>query len=82
MGFNFWKRTPCYEVHCTQAQNLDFPSFNFQSVKQFVSKNIYLFIYLVWCGGTGRRMRLKDGAQEVHSSSQVSSGTIAGELLK
>jgi hypothetical protein len=26
---------------------------------------------LVWCGGTGRRMWLKDGAQEVHSHSQV-----------
>jgi hypothetical protein len=79
MGFTCGKRTPYHEVHCTQAQILDFPSFDFQSVKQFVSK-FYLFIYLVWCGGTGRRMWLKEGAQEVHSSSQ--SGTIAGTLLK
>jgi hypothetical protein len=44
----FGKRTPCHEVHCTQAQILDFPSFNFQSVKQICFKKfIYLFI---WCG--------------------------------
>jgi hypothetical protein len=65
-GLYFWKRTPCYEVHCTQAQNLDFPSFNFQSVKQFVSNFVYLFIWCgagAWGGECDSKMGLKRGIQ-------------------
>ncbi len=71
VGFTFGKELHVTRYIAPRHQILDFPSFNFQAVKQIVSNFIYLFIYLVWCGGTGRRMWLKDGAQEVHSHSQV-----------
>jgi len=45
--FYFWKRTPCYEVHCTQARVSTFNRYN----------NLFqiLFIYLfLWCDAGGR----------------------------
>jgi hypothetical protein len=46
VGFTFGKELPCYEVHCTQAQNLDFPSFNFQLVKTICFKFLFIYLYL------------------------------------
>jgi hypothetical protein len=79
-GLYFWKRTPCYEVHCTQAPNFGLSKFQLSSGKTNCFK-FYLFIYLfgVVRGHGEENVTQRWGSRGAFA---FSSGTIAGELLK